>query len=93
MTALDECFNTAKEAMTAPDGGFSTSGLGAEWYIKACTGRNLHSSIHYISCMCDTDNALHACRLSTDNMQGAYNVGIYILFIYICVQAVGHYYR
>ena len=53
-----------------------------------CTGRNLYSSIHYISCICDTDTVykevigiyMYACRLTTDNIQGAYNVGIYILY-------------
>ena len=37
MTALDGRFNNAKKAMTALDGCFSTSDLGAEWYKKACT--------------------------------------------------------
>ena len=37
MTTLDGGFNTAKKAMTALGGGFSTPGLGPEWYIKACT--------------------------------------------------------
>ena len=52
--------------------------------LTQCTGRNLHSSIHCIPCMCDTDTMykevigiyMHACRLTTDNIQGAYNVGL-----------------
>jgi len=36
MTALDGCFSTEKKAMTALDGCFSNSGLGAEWYKRAC---------------------------------------------------------
>ena len=57
--------------------------------LTQCTGRILPSSIHYISCMCDTDNVqaevigtyMHAYRLTTDNIQGALSVGIYI-YIY-----------
>ena len=46
MTALDGCFNTAKKAMTALDGCFSTSGLGAEWYKKACAIAIRHFTVY-----------------------------------------------
>ena len=46
MTALDGCFNTAKRVMTALDGCFNTSGLGAEWYKRACIIVIRHFTVH-----------------------------------------------
>ena len=50
MKALDGCFNTEKNAMTALDGGSALlHGLGAEWYKKVY-GRFLRV-LHTLSCM------------------------------------------
>ena len=46
MTALDVCFSTAQRVMTALDGCFSTSGLGAEWYKRACIIANRHFTLY-----------------------------------------------